>query len=520
MLAHGPVYAQAQPAPYPTTQPAQKTFSQEELDRLLAPIALYPDALLGQILMASTYPLEVVKAARWTRANPNVTGPALQDAMAAQDWDPSVKALTAVPRVLDEMSENLDWTQSLGDAFLAQQTDVMNTVQALRARAYAAGNLSSGPDLVVRRETQAAQTIYIIESPNPDVVYVPAYNPSVVYGNWWYSSPPYSVYAPGYAYPASGLVFATGIFVGAALWANMNWGWSSHPSHVEVNIHRYNTYNHTSISDNRWYHQPPHRRGVPYRDPYVARQYGHDGKGQPDQGRNPPPPRYDNHQGVPSPSRNRPNQKDGSRDWNNRSPGHGYSNPDSQYPYHPGTQGPNRGKTGPSPSGPSSPGHEQTSPRNPRTEPGGTPYERPRTPRTEPGNTNIDRTPTPRTMPGNTHIDRTPTPRTMPGNTHIDRTPTPRTEPGGTPNERPRNAPSHPGSNRGEPGDLRNSGPGGSRSQIESGNRGWNRAESARPERTSARTSWSGPRAEERQPSHQRPEHSRSERNNDHQRDR
>ena len=147
MLAFVPVFGQ-QPdtAPAPSTaavNPAAKTFSQQDLDQLLAPIALYPDALLAQVLMASTYPLEVVEAARWSKANPKVTGKALEDAMAKQAWDPAVKSMTSVPQVLKQMDEKLEWTQKLGDAFLAQQADVMDTIQTLRGKASAQGNLKT-----------------------------------------------------------------------------------------------------------------------------------------------------------------------------------------------------------------------------------------------------------------------------------------------------------------------------------------------------------------------------------------
>src|SRR5574341_2241392 len=157
---------------------APPLFRPEELDQLLAPIALYPDALLAQILMGSTYPLEVVQAARWVRANPNVTGPQLEAAMQQQPWDPSVKSLTAFPQVLAMMDEHLDWTQALGDAFLAQQQDVMATVQALRAKAYAAGYLRSTPQQAVVAEPG----LIVIEPVSPAIVYVPIYDPFLVYG--------------------------------------------------------------------------------------------------------------------------------------------------------------------------------------------------------------------------------------------------------------------------------------------------------------------------------------------------
>ena len=187
----------------------QKTFKQEELDQLLAPIALYPDDVLVQLLMASTYPLEVVQAARWVKANQSLKGEQLTAALEKQDWDPSVKSLVNFPTVLDMMNEKLDWTQKLGDAFLAQQKDVMATVQGLRKKAYDAGNLKSSKELTVKvdtayqaaqpsgagapapgapppQEAQQPQQVIVIQSTSPQTVYVPAYNPTVVYGAWWY----------------------------------------------------------------------------------------------------------------------------------------------------------------------------------------------------------------------------------------------------------------------------------------------------------------------------------------------
>lgn len=251
-------------------QAASKTFSQQELDQLLAPIALYPDALLAQIFMASTYPLEVVEAARWVKANPKVTGKTLEDAMVNQSWDPAVKSLTAVPQVLQQMNEKLDWTQKLGDAFLAQQQDVMDTVQVLRGKASANGNLKSNEQQVVKTEAQGSETIYIVESAKPEVVYVPTYSPTVVYGSWWYPTPPYYMYPPSYVY-APGVAFATGVVVGAALWGACRWGWGA--GSVNVNVNRYNSYNRTNVSNTNWNHNVEHRKGVSYRDQNVSQKY-------------------------------------------------------------------------------------------------------------------------------------------------------------------------------------------------------------------------------------------------------
>lgn len=261
-----------------------KTFKQEELDQLLAPIALYPDSLLAQILMASTYPLEVVEAARWAKKNEGLKGDALTSALEKEKWDPSIKSLVNFPQVLEMMNEKLDWTQKLGDAFLAQQKDVMDTVQELRQKAQAEGNLKSTQEqkVVVEKETQTI----IIEPASPQVVYVPAYNPTVVYGAWPYPSyPPYYYYPPGYAAGAALFSFGMGVAIGAAwgyAWGGCNWRGGD----VDINVNR-----NTNINNNidrgkyqnkvtggqggrgEWKHNPEHRKGVSYRDKGTAQRF-------------------------------------------------------------------------------------------------------------------------------------------------------------------------------------------------------------------------------------------------------
>jgi len=196
-----------------------KVFKQEELDQLLAPVALYPDKVLSEILMASTYPLEVVQAERWLKQNKGLKGDSLKAALKKQPWDNSVKALTSFPEVLFMMSDKLDWTQKLGDAFLAQQKDVMNTVQKLRSKAAAAGNLKSMKEQTVKKEGDAI----VVQPADPQVIYVPTYDPVIVYGPWWYPAyPPYVVYAypPGTAY----VTFTMGVVVTSA-W----YGWGPYP---------------------------------------------------------------------------------------------------------------------------------------------------------------------------------------------------------------------------------------------------------------------------------------------------
>jgi len=261
----------ALPASLFAQQPPAKVFKQEELDQMLAPIALYPDDLLTQILMASTYPLEVVQAERWAKQNKSLKGDALKAALEKQTWDASVKALVPFPDVLIMMSEKLEWTQKVGDAFLAQQKDVMDTVQRLRRKAAEAGNLKSSKEQEVKKEGD----IIIVQAADPQVVYVPVYNPTVVYGAWPYPAyPPY----PVYAYPpgAALFTFTMGVAVGAAWWG--------HGCHADyhggtVNIDRDVTINRPDRSGSRpetrpggggrgeqWKHNPEHRQGVAYRD--------------------------------------------------------------------------------------------------------------------------------------------------------------------------------------------------------------------------------------------------------------
>jgi hypothetical protein len=262
-----------------------KPFKQEELDQLLAPIALYPDSLLAQILMASTYPLEVVQAQRWAKANQNLKGDALTAALEQQNWDPSVKSLVNFPQVLDMMNEKLDWTQKLGDAFLAQQKDVMDTVQKLRTKAYGEGNLKTTEQQKVSVE-EATKTI-IIEPANPQVVYVPAYNPTVVYGAWWYPAYPPYYYYPSWWVPGAALFsFGVGMALGAAwgyAWGGCGWGRGevnvdvNRNTNINNNIDRSRERNKVSTGEGgkgSWKHNPEHRKGASYRDQGTANKFG------------------------------------------------------------------------------------------------------------------------------------------------------------------------------------------------------------------------------------------------------
>ena len=269
LLCAAPAWAQQSPAPV-SSKPAP---TQEELDKLLAPIALYPDPLLAQVLMASTYPLEVVMAARWSKENSKLTGKALEEAMKKQAWDPSVKGLTSVPTVLERMGENLGWTQKLGDALLADQAAVMSTVQSLRAKAQAQGNLKSGPEQTVKTETQENKTVIIIEPTQPEKIYVPTYDPYYAYGPWWYSYPPYYMYPYGYYYPP-GVAFATGVFVGAALFGAFTWGGNNININSNININRGN------VGNGNWSHNVDHRKGVAYGNDKAAQKFNRGGDRQ------------------------------------------------------------------------------------------------------------------------------------------------------------------------------------------------------------------------------------------------
>src|SRR5215475_10317225 len=174
--------AQGQPAQAPASTSADQPLKPEELDALVAPIALYPDTLLAEVLMASTYPLEVVQAERWISKNKNLKGDQLKSAADKQPWDGSVKALIATPEVLDMMNSKLDWTQMLGDAVLAQQSDVMDAVQRLRARAQSNNKLSSTKEQVVSVRQEQSKQVVVIEPTDPETIYVPYYDPAVVYG--------------------------------------------------------------------------------------------------------------------------------------------------------------------------------------------------------------------------------------------------------------------------------------------------------------------------------------------------
>lgn len=310
-----PVAAPAAPPVAEATTPAVSDVQYQpgELDQMLAPLALYPDALLAQVLMASTYPGNVADAVAWSKAHPQAKGDDAVRQVAEQPWDPSVQSLVAFPDVLATLGQDPAWVQKLGDAFLASPDAVMDSVQRLRRQARDAGNLqsneqqtitvkaspapvapSSSSATVTTVQQAPAQTI-VIEPADPQVVYVPSYNPSVVYGTWSYPSYPPAYYPPppgsyvGTAL-ATGLAFGAGVAIVNSLWGDCDW--DDHD--IDIDVHRYNDIHvnrRLDINHNRWQHDPRYRDGVPYRDRANRERFQHrlDGAAQRDplRGRDP-----------------------------------------------------------------------------------------------------------------------------------------------------------------------------------------------------------------------------------------
>jgi Protein of unknown function (DUF3300) len=255
------------PATPAQAQPDDTLLKPEQLEALVAPIALYPDALLANMLAAATYPLEVVEADRWVKERKNLKGDALKAEVDKKSWDDSVKALTATPSVLDTMSDKLDWTKSLGDAMLAQQADLMDAIQRLREKARANNKLVSNKQQKVSVQQQDNRQLIMIEPTDPNTMYVPYYEPATVYGAWPYTDyPPYYFGYPSYlgaGVVAAGLAFGAGYALGR--WGNY-WGGG-------VNWGNRNVYvNH--LNRNNWQHNPAHRQGVRYNNVNVQQRFG------------------------------------------------------------------------------------------------------------------------------------------------------------------------------------------------------------------------------------------------------
>src|SRR5216117_2654797 len=259
-----------------------------ELDSLVAPIALYPDPLLAQTLAASTYPLEVVQLQQWMNNNKNLQGKALADAVAKQPWDPSVQSLVEFPDVVQRMAGNIQWTTDLGNAFLAQQSDVMAAVQSMRAKAQGTGNLKTSAQQVVETQTvPSGKQVIKIQQANPDVVYVPSYDPAVVYGPPPPQYPYYPYTYPGYV-PGTALAWGAGIALGAAAWGAWGGHWGDcdwNGGNVKINNnYNYNKNNNFNRNVSRqgqgnWQHNPQHRGNAPYGNRQTANKFGGQGAG-------------------------------------------------------------------------------------------------------------------------------------------------------------------------------------------------------------------------------------------------
>src|SRR6476646_6064827 len=269
--------AQGQPASTPASTSSDQLLKPEQLDALVSPIALYPDTLLAEVLMAATYPLEVVQASRWAAENKNLKGDALKTEVDKQGWDESIKSLTATPDVLKMMSDKLDWTQKRGDAVLAQQTDVIDSIQRLRAKADANNKLQTTKQQKVTKTSDGGKQYIAIEPTDPQTIYVPYYDPAVVYGAWpypdyspYYFPPPPGYYAGGAI--TAGIAFGSAVAIGHAIWGNCDWGRRNiNVANRNVNI---NNLDRSNINNfNKWEHNADHRHGVKYNNADVRQKF-------------------------------------------------------------------------------------------------------------------------------------------------------------------------------------------------------------------------------------------------------
>jgi hypothetical protein len=279
------------------TQEAAKT-PPEQLDALVAPIALYPDPMLAQVLAASTYPLEIIQLQQWLEKNKNLKDKALVDAVSKQPWDASVQALAALPDVVKRLASDIQWTTDLGNAFLTQQSDVMDAVQRMRKKAKDNGNLKTTEQQKVETKVIENKQVIIVEQASPEVVYVPSYNPVVVYGPPVYPYPPIAYPPPGYYAAGLAISFGVGVAMGAA-WSG-GWGWGCGWGHNDVDINVNNNFNRntnvnggnrvstqpsrgagnrTGTSGGKWQHNPQHRGGAPYSNRATAQKYGGTARG-------------------------------------------------------------------------------------------------------------------------------------------------------------------------------------------------------------------------------------------------
>jgi hypothetical protein len=284
LLAQAPPPADAKKAATPPEAAAK--LPPEQLDSLVAPIALYPDPLLAQTLAASTYPLEIIELYQWLAKNKNLKDKALADAVAKLPWDPAVQSMAAFPDAVKRLADDIQWTADLGNAFLAQQSDVMDAVQRMRKKAKDNNALASSEQQKVETKVIETKEVIVIEPAKPDVIYVPSYSPTYVYGPPIYPYPP--IYYPPY-YPGAAFVgFSMGIMIGAAwggAWGHCGWG------HNDINVNVHNNFNrntninrNTNVAGNRgggnsWQHNSQHRGGAPYADKATANKFGGTARG-------------------------------------------------------------------------------------------------------------------------------------------------------------------------------------------------------------------------------------------------
>jgi hypothetical protein len=317
MLASLAVRQQA-PATAPNASDASAKLSGDQLESLVAPIALYPDALLAQCLVASTYPVELIQAQQWVAKNPSLKGDALSNAAMKQDWDPSIQALTGIPDALKMMTQDIKWTVDVGNAFLAQQSDVMDAVQRLRTKAKDGGKLESTEQQKVETRVVEQKQVIVIEQSSPDVIYVPSYSPTVIWGApAYYPWPP--LYYPPY-YGGAWFAWGAGVAIGIGIAGGWGCGWG----HNDITINNNNNFNRNEINHNRgegnrgqgnrgqgdrgqgnrgqggrgqggaqakggssnWSHNPSHRGGAPYGDRASASKFGGQTRGEFSQSRN------------------------------------------------------------------------------------------------------------------------------------------------------------------------------------------------------------------------------------------
>jgi Protein of unknown function (DUF3300) len=284
-----PSYQQQPPPAQQQAPPASPRMSEPELSNLAAPVALYPDMLLSEVLAASTYPLELAQAQQWMQANSGLRGRDLVEAAKQQNWDPSVQALVAFPDVMNMLTRDIQWTTDLGNAFLSQQADLMDAIQQLRAAARANGRLTDTPQQRVTYEQQNGQNAIVIQPTDPQVLYPPVYNPAYVWGPPVYGAYPPLGYPAGYGIYYGVATFLGALFTGLLSFGGWGWGlsWLTHGLFLNglffshFGFHGYNGYGfhggYGGAARAAWVHDPGHRLGVPYGNRYAGAHYGGSG---------------------------------------------------------------------------------------------------------------------------------------------------------------------------------------------------------------------------------------------------